>query len=87
MALRGPDISPPTHSAGRLLEEGSVIQLPLYKFYYMALGMAAESAVSNEELVVPDSLLRLSAAAHQSGRLGRKKSRRQGCVLECRSRV
>lgn len=70
----GPSISPPLIQPGPLAgeeeEEGgeggarrSVIQLPLYKFYYMVQGYGCESAVSNEELVVPDSLLGVSVAA------------------------
>lgn len=43
MALDGPSITPHSFSWGPLGgAERGVIQLPLYKFYYMLLGMAAK---------------------------------------------
>lgn len=42
----------------------SLIQLPLYKFYYMVPGYGGEGALPNEEFVVPGCLLLVSARAH-----------------------
>lgn len=59
-------LSPPLVQPGPIRGE-RLIQLRLYKFYYMVPGYGGEGAEPNEEFAVPDSLLHVSkAAAHHS---------------------